>query len=384
LLAARLSRMGNAPLLAGPSTTGRQMLEAGGTLGDPLESDLARLCRQGVQGGRVELRAGATDKARVQQLAHVDARVAYGALAQRGLGVGPATHDELNEAPPCVCAGATHAGEPWTCPGIRARVRVLATVPDTWEHVGLLGVAGTPAEYPDTPGRSFEAWADAAEVALAVAHGWQVQVRERLIFTKGAPLDAWAKRLERAWQGLAPEQNRDVDPAVLQAVRWALRAVVLKTVGALAQTSYSATRVYADARDVPDGTTTFHQGPGGAIVTTEQHELTRAGYPELTAQLWARGRVRLLDAPTATKGQRAGALHVPARAVVAMNTDALYLDGDPRWADDGAWGRYRLKGLIAKPRTWPGSAKRLWQLRDEAARELAGTLSRAEGDPTHG
>jgi hypothetical protein len=243
-------------------------------------------------------------------------------------------------------------------------------VPGWWEQVGVLGIGEKPARYPNTPGETFRTWADAAEVAIAVEHGWKVQVHRRVLLTPGKPLDAWARKLERFWQSLTPAAMPDVPAEVLEACRWAVRAIVLKTIGALAQRSFRRTRVYADASEIPDGSgTDYHEGPGG-WVTTERVNLGRASYPELTGQLWARGRVRLLDAPTATAGQRAGALHVAPGLVVAMNTDALYLDGVPAWTDDGAWGRYRLKGRLSKPRAWPTSRGALLKLRDDAAAEL--------------
>lgn len=350
-------------LLASPSQTGRDLLARTLPRGHEypvLSDELRELIRTTAPQGRVELLPPAHKT--MPALVELDARTAYGACL-RALGSGPVTHDEL-PALPLDERGRLTA---------RCRLRVRVTVPAGWAHVGILGAPGgkgRPARFPRTPGEVFETWADGWEVQTALDHGWRVEVLERLLFSSSAPLERWAKALRQ----LVTQLDRaDLEAAGQLAAR-AVRNVLVATVGAFHQTGYRATHTVTSLDALPAGVA-FAEDEAGGYVWEERRALTGSAatfsHPEWSAQVWARARVRLLSTP-ATKSypHQTGALHVPFSSVVALRTDALYLTSDPRWPDDGEWGRYRLKGQHSKRATWPATAGALLKLRDAGRLEL--------------
>jgi hypothetical protein len=358
-LNARLARSfgDGAQLLGSPSVTGRSLAGLTGKLGEQLPGDVRELITATNYQGRIQVFE--QDRRRIPGLAHLDARVAYGACT-RELGTGPATLDTVRELP-LDARGRLMA---------RGRLRVRVTVPPGWDHVGLLArVPGpSPTEYP-TAG-SFETWADVAECAIALEAGWRLDVLERLLLTQAKPLDLWRDRLERIWRELAADV--ELDPIVAELARGAIRRLVIFGIGGFAQREQTVIDYYADPADVPPGVA-FDEAPDGPGWITRRRVAAdpRWAYPELAGQIWARARARLLKAPGG-----AGALALPGRDVIAFRTDSIYTVADPRWADDGAWGRYRLKGLLTKPIGAPANHEALMKRRDQAATELASLAER--------
>ena len=347
-------------LLASPSQSGRDLLartlprgHSYPVLSDELRELLAATSPQ----GRVELLPPA--RTTMPGLFELDARTAYGACL-RSLGSGPVVHDDVPVLPMDGRGRLT----------ARCRLRVSVTVPDGWAHLGILGAPGKPARFPRAPGETFEAWADGWEIQTALDCGWKVTVLERLLFEQGAPLDGWATTLRRLVVGL----DKLGTPVGGLAAR-AVRNMLVTTVGAFHQIGYRVTRTALDAADVPAGVA-FTQDEAGGWVWEERRPLSgsaaRFSHPEWSAQIWARARVRLLSTP-ATVGfpMQTGALHVPFERVVALRTDALYLTADPGWDDDGAWGRYRLKGALPRARRWPDGQVKLFAARDAGRAALA-------------
>jgi len=324
--------------------------------------------------------------------AYVDGRFMYASLC-RELGSGPVTR-----------LTATQGQELLeTDPYARARYRVRFSVPPWWDHVGVLPVAHDDVNagwhYPNVPGASGETWADGVEVKLAYEGGWDIEVLEGLQFTKGRLLDTWADRLKRARERLingagAPS---DMDPVVRAAAVAAIRGILIQGIGAFASRGRETTRVVWSARDVPPQATASVVRHGEAFVYRMPSRQTSgqaaALYrPELAAQVWARGRARVLECPAAL-AQRpgapramVGALQVDPAHLLAINGDAIYTTTVPPWSlptttpgggDDGAVGRMRLQGWLPSVKL-PATAAERNVLRVKA--EAAGV--EAASDPT--
>lgn len=356
-------------LLTTPATTGRELVARAlpHDYAEPvLSADDQALIRATTGQGRTthddELALRARGTPQLSRLVVLDCRFAYAAL----------------------CWGLP-AGEPVRALGIaaadvdvmaRARWRVRAEVPRDWRErcacgapghagIGLLGERAGEREpwyYPSDPGAPIETWADGAEVKVARDHGWRVDVLDGLVWStsKARPLDTWAKHLRAARD--ACEKRADVAPEVRALARGALRLVLLATIGALLGAPRKVTRAVPRARldEVPRGVPS--KRAGDLEVWTE---LVDAGWPAMSRPEWSaciygRCRARLLDAPTARQGVRAGALHVPAGDVLAMRTDALYLAGPPpSWPDDGRAGLFTLRADVAGPMPSPTSSELL-------------------------
>ncbi|WP_432519266.1 hypothetical protein [Kineococcus sp. SYSU DK006] len=320
--------------------------------------------------------------------AYVDGRFMYASLC-RELGSGPVTRltarqgQELLESDPYA----------------RARYRVRFRVPDWWDHVGVLPVAHDDVSagwhYPNVPGARAETWADGVEVKLAHDAGWDVEVQEGLLFTKGRLLDTWADRLKRARERLAAGGGEGAgagaqpDPLVRSAAVAAVRGILIQGIGAFASRGRDTTRVVWSAREVPAEAAATVVRHGEAFVYRVPGRGTggqaAALYrPELAAQVWARGRARVLECPAALPHRPGaprpvvGALQVDPAGLLAINGDAIYTTSVPPWSlptshgggDDGAVGRMRLQGWLPSVQL-PATAAERNRLRQRA--EQAGT-----------
>ncbi|WP_432489473.1 hypothetical protein [Kineococcus sp. SYSU DK018] len=311
--------------------------------------------------------------------AYVDGRFMYASLC-RELGTGPVTRltaaqgQELLESDPYA----------------RARYRVRFTVPAWWDHVGVLPVAHEDVHagwhYPNVPGATGETWADGVEVKLAFDNGWDIEVLEGLHFTKGRLLDTWADRLKRARERVAG--NTDLDPVVRSAAVGAIRAILIQGIGAFASRGRETTRVVWSAREVPAEAAASVVRHGEAFVyripSRKVSGQAAALYrPELAAQVWARGRARVLECPAALPQRPGaprpvvGALQADPAGLLAINGDAIYTTSVPTWSlptthgggDDGAVGRMRLQGWLPSVKL-PATAAERNVLRSKA--EAAG------------
>ena len=338
-------KSGDVELLGTPATTGRDLWlrTIPDDVGWPvLSPELQQLVRSTSGQGRWEHRADQHGDT-IAGLHGYDMRFSYAGLVDE-IGGPLVAHDDR----PCF--------EPYQ----RGRYRVSVTVPDGWDHVGLLGIPnrrGIGWEWPAEPGRTFETWADGAELHLAADHGWRFDVLERLLFADGDPLRTWRDRLVRARDEAARrEQAGRLDPAAAKLVRDALRSLVLHTIGAFhasgSPVTRTASRADAERMMPPEsapsmtihGDTVLWQEPQAAVWRELAH-------PEWSAAVWARCRTRLLShRPTGT-----GALHVPPASVLSMRTDALYVTDDPGWPDPGRVGLLRptcqLDGPLPTPQT---------------------------------
>lgn len=269
----------------------------------------------------------------------------------------------------------------WT-PG---RYRVRFRTPADWRHVGLLGVrAGGQWTWPSEPVASndprwsCDTWADAKEVRLAIAHGWHMEILERLLFVRQGkswhrPLRTWASKLMEMHDRLQVAHR----PQVTSDAEWmgehahlyhaAIRNIIIQTIGAFASRARTITRtVGADEWDqIPDdrlAQDTTHVNEDGTVEFAE-YELPRGRFaalrhPEFAAAVWADTRVRLLSQRRQVGGEdvQSGALHLPRERVIGFQLDSIFSTADPGWPTDGRPGGYRVKqhwsGPMTPPRTY--------------------------------
>ncbi|MFJ6523448.1 hypothetical protein ACIQJ4_34960 [Streptomyces filamentosus] len=253
---------------------------------------------------------------------------------------------------------------------------VRVTVPDTWNHVGLLP-APAPGDrawhYPATPGTTFTTWAGGPEIHTALTNPltpWRIEILDGLLFDDGKPLDDWARKLKEAWATLAAQADLHGDPAQRQAARLASRAVrslLLYGIGSFAQRPrmVTGTTPRTAERDVPadaeiigfTGETITWQRPTGFTRDPNAH-------PEWAAAIWSGARAALLTQRHRDDNTYAGALHTPPGAVVAFRTDAVYLTAPQPWPYHGQPGDYLNKGHLTGPLAAPTTEEQLLALRD--------------------
>lgn len=121
---------------------------------------------------------------------------------------------------------------------------VRVTVPDTWNHVGILP-APAPGErawhYPRTPKTTFTTWAGGPEIHTALANPiqpWKIEILDGLLWADGKPLDDWSRKLKEAWSSLAAQADLHGDADQRTAAHLASRAVralLLYGIGSFAQ-----------------------------------------------------------------------------------------------------------------------------------------------------
>lgn len=332
---------------------------------EPLPSDVAELLhatsgqhrQQHLTTGPAACPCGAcmpmVDAAQVKSLssfAYVDGRFMYASLG-REIGGTPVTRLTAQEGADLL---SSREGQ-----YARARFHVRYQVPQGWDHVGLLGEQqGTPDDdhpwhWPNRPGYVGTAWADAAEVWLALQQGWHVEVVEGLRFTRGRWLDTWATRIVRARESVAA--TGDLDPVVRAAVVAALRAILIQGIGSFASRGRSTEVIVSDRSQVPpEGMATLRSRGDVLSYLVPGRPGPQGWYqPHFASQVWGRGRARVLWAPSAT--QQVGVLTLDPGRLIGINGDALYTLGVPKWAlpvehgggDDGRVGRLRLQGMLA-------------------------------------
>lgn len=347
-------------------------------LGDMSEAIEEKLRAGGVGQGRVEhLVSGpgrcdcgaclpmvdADARPMLDLMTYTDGRFMYGALcSELGTGAVELTGREVAD----MLADTAH--------GRYARGRYLIdyTVPTGWDHVGLLPVKvpgtgpGTGQKgrwhYPNRPGTSWQTWADATEVRLALEHGWAIDPVEGVEFPKGArPLDRWAAALVKVRDRV--DGARDAAPVVRKAASAALRMIVITTIGAFASKPRGRTVTVTNSATIPAEHVETYASRGDmySYQTPARDRTRRTSFyhrPELAWQVWGASRARVLAAPTALRdGKRAvpgGVLASNPRTLLAIQGDAVYTTDVPWYAmptsvgggDDGAVGRLRLKGVL--------------------------------------
>ena len=290
----------------------------------------------------------------IDTFAHSDGRFMYAAHCAE-LGVGPATELTYEQA-----------NDLWFFQGsagryAKARYRVRFRVPDTWPHVGILGVQDPGSSrdwyYPNRPGATGVTWADHRELLVAERFGWGIEPLEGIRFTeKLRPLDTFAERIKRLRAQVA---DAEAEPVVKRAVLNALRNILIHGIGRFVMRGKESPLSVDHVDDLPPNVE--YEQVGDRFVYSARPELSAADrsryHPELASQVWGWSRAQVLSAPSpvpGTQGRYAGALHVDPRTLLGIEGDAIYTSTVPGWSlpaghgggDDGREGRIRLQGLL--------------------------------------
>ncbi|MFJ3644450.1 hypothetical protein [Streptomyces murinus] len=254
--------------------------------------------------------------------------------------------------------------------------QVRVTVPDTWNHVGLLP-APAPGDrawhYPATPGATFTTWAGGPEIHTALTNAltpWKIEILDGILWEDGKPLDDWAKKLKEGWTNLSAQAHFQGNPQQARAAHLAsraVRAILLYGIGSFAQRPrmVTGTTPRTMERDVPpdaeiisfDDELITWQKPSGFARDPNAH-------PEWAAAIWSGARAALLTQRHRDDDAHAGALHTPPGSVIAFRTDALYLTQPQTWPYHHQPGDYLLRGHLTGPLTAPTTEEELLTLRD--------------------
>jgi hypothetical protein len=326
--------------------------------------------------GRIELTTLAQCE-KIPGLYYYDGIFMYSALTW-GMPTEVALHDNKNEY-----AGKTPA-----------RYRIKYTVPSDWQHIGLFmtpkdAVTGNTRDraawsYPgeNYQGRTFECWADGAELDVLIQHyaatpvdatkeekaeaerlgqvqafkAWDIQILERIVFKlekdsiAKKPLDAITKRLTDARDKVDQDAKHDSSNlAIYRLVRGTIRNILLHGIGSFHRQERDITYILPIDEPAPDGYThrreegdlVWYSVPGKIEKYTQQFE-----HPEWTALIWARCRARMTRA----------ALSLPREQIIALRTDAIALTHEqPQWNDNEKRGSLRQKWAIKKKLNAPHS-----------------------------
>jgi hypothetical protein len=245
------------------------------------------------------------------ELAYVDARFQYGALAGLELPVGEPV-ERAGELPDEYAPAWCHVD--FTPPAGCA----LAVLGVYDEHGWQWPTSGT-----------WSTWCAGAEVHAARGAGYRVKVRGSIVWPgRARPLGAWSRLVVRERERVA---GLPLDAGVRDAARAGLRGIVVQAIGS----------IHGRASTVP---------VGDASASSTR---TVGAHPEWSTAIWAAARVRLARVMA---DQRA--------PIVACATDGFYVAGAPVIPpDDGRAGRWvEVWNCV----DWPavGSMTELRALRD--------------------
>ncbi|MEU6331484.1 Mucin-19 [Streptomyces sp. NPDC047049] len=356
-------------LMGSPSQTGRDLwtrtipTKAGARWADgyPVMSDEIRQLLHATSGqGRTELITPPRVPEQLPQLHEFDRTLAYGkhtwasgvGAPQRVTAQTFASWSEKQQA------NALFAPSHW---------RVKVTIPDDWNHVGILpsAVEGDRAwTYPHQAGRTFTTWAGGAEVNLALRNPitpWKIEILDGLLWESGTPLKEWSEKLKAAWSRLSAAAAHAGTDDLRQAYKLAsrgARSILLYGIGGFAQRPVTTSGIVpiGSESQIPDGGKIT--SISGDTVAWERTKMSRNpnAHPEWASGVWSAARAALLSTRAKNaEGQtvHVGALHLPPGSVVAFRTDAIYTTVMPDWPYNGEPGDYLLKGTTPHPVTAP-------------------------------
>ncbi|MEV1040430.1 Mucin-19 [Streptomyces sp. NPDC050204] len=267
---------------------------------------------------------------------------------------------------------------------------VRVTVPDDWNHVGILPapVEGDRHwEYPYEAGRTFTTWAGGAEINNALRNPqkkpWKIEILDGLLWEKGTPIKDWAEKLKKAWASLSAQAQlagTDDDREASRLASRAIRSILLYGIGSFAQrptVTFGTVPVGQESQIPKDARPT---GMSNGLITWERTVMRDSpdAQPHWAAGVWSGARAALLSTRADTSdGQttHVGALHLPPGSIVAFRTDAIYTTVEPHWPYNGTPGDYRLKGMLTEPVTAPMNESDFYTLQ---------TLGRAHLDELQG
>ncbi len=237
--------------------------------------------------------------------------------------------------------------------------RVSFRAPEDWPSIGLLPTWDPDARRTSWPVDSYfwhMGWATEPEVRLARRNGWDIRIRERILFAPDSvpgsdPARTWIGTLVRLRSELQAQMQAEAAPApespLLAA---ALRTIQVATVGAWDRASKRELHVTLPGQEgeIPDDAedvTPIYANPARPTPESLQRiewysrgqldDMQQAMYrPEWSIAVWGSSRRALA----------AEAMKYPRDWEIALRSDALamrYLPADTK--DDGKPGRFRLK-----------------------------------------
>lgn len=229
-------------------------------------------------------------------------------------------------------------------------------VPDEWAHIGLLPEpfvenGKTRRRYPRTPGQWFSSTMTTAEYTLAVARGWDVRIKRRILWHKPPcdPARVWNEKLQGLRGRYAIQAQRG--DIVAKALAGTIRRLMLHTIGlwfhhdATSDGYVRREDVTQLMRDHPDARLTVHGKHWFFVEIPRQPTPQVWRRPEWAAQVWGKCRYKLAEA----------ALLIPFDSIASLRTDEMWLTEEMEWPDGEKPGTFRLKetieGPLAVPRT---------------------------------
>lgn len=325
-----------------------------------LPEDIRDVIRNSSGQGRIEL-CTPDALSKVPALWYYDGVFMYSALCW-GMPTELATHDHINE----------YAGK------VPARYRIRYTVPAIWEHIGLFmtpkdKVTGNSRDsaswcYPgqDYQGRTFETWADGAELDVAYnlpagMPAWNIEILERIVFkpekdsVNKKPLDVITERLSKMREKVERDMLTDTTRlALYRLVRGAIRNILLHGIGGFNRTEREVTYILPPGAEAPDDYSNVRMLENGMMrynVPQKTEKYTQQSeHPEWTALIWARCRARITRA----------ALSLPRQELIAIRTDAIAVTTEqPQWAESDKRGTLREKWHITRSMKAPHSFEEL-------------------------
>lgn len=216
------------------------------------------------------------------------------------------------------------------------------TVPQGWNHVGLLPFysEGQPATWP-TSGE-FVTFAAEPEIRLALAHGWDVQIQHGWRFEKARPLENWKRKLCAARQ-LQLERGQSQIDGMISARQ--LKAILHQAIGKFYARGYTRERVVSESQFLDLDVLDFVR-EGKKLRIQERVENDGRHYmPHVAAYIWALSRTATL----------AKALTIPKPLLAGFNADAVYSAVETAWGDTGSPGQFVLKSSRVLPRNCQGA-----------------------------
>lgn len=345
-------------VLSTPARTGIDLLKRKLPISvryENLPSDIEEIIMTQFSQARVELFDAGKDT--VERAYSYDGRWMY-ASCYRNVPMGSIIHDTKDEYLPYV-------------PGF---YRVEVTVPDNWQHIGLLPTKNpNPKEkasvYPNIPGTSFQSWCSYRELKLALDNAWGITILERILWPDSNAKGIQGKDPLRYFGDTLVEIRENTISTYPEPIRTylreAFRHLFLDVVGALHR-SKATVDVYTDSEEdlydmgyVPD--TELADGTYHAQVKQALSDFQRQQFmPHWSLDIWCQAKVKVTRA----------ALSVPYDSLIAIRTDGIWVDTACNFEDTGKVGCFREKELpYTGPFPWPKNETAIRSLMKQAKGE---------------
>jgi hypothetical protein len=256
-----------------------------------------------------------------------------------------------------------HDEEAEILPYVPGFYRVEVSIPRDWQHIGLLPMrnpvgSSQKFSYPRIGGQSFESWCSSSELSLALKEGWQVQVRERILWPHThalpEPLKLWGERLV----ALRMEKAKLYTEPTRGILEAALRNILLHTAGGFHRVTREFDGYTSDVTAIPATATSFELLPDGEIWRYTQADRLSPlqqmlSQPHWAATIWGAARKKLA----------AQALQVPFEDLMAVRVDAVWTVREMLWKDTGKVGVFRREQLLHdRNLLWPKDTGEMVQL----------------------